>query len=195
MKQFKDYENVKATIEREPLPKGGYICEIKKAEVREYESKDGNKFERLEVAIDICEGDYKDFFANDYRSQQSEDKKWRGVLRQYLPKDDGSEKDNWTKSAFKALIIAIEESNPNFHWDWDEKKLKGLKVGCLFRSEEWKWDDKTGWATRPFKFIEIQKIKDGKFKIPTDKPLKNNSVNVDIRVEELEELSKEDLPF
>ena len=195
MKQFKDYETVKATVEREQLPKGGYICVIKNAEVKQYKGQDGSVFEKFEIAIDICDGEYKDFYANDYRNQQSEDKKWRGVLRQYLPKDDGSEKDGWTKSAFKALIVAIEESNPNYHWDWDETKLKGLKVGCLFRLEECEWDDKSGWSTKPFKFIDLQKIKDGKFKVPADKPLKNKTASVDIAYEEVETLSDEDLPF
>lgn len=193
MKQFKGYDKVQATVEREQLPKGAYICVIKNAEVKEYKGQNGN-FEKFEVSIDIAEGDFKDYYATDYRMQNSEDKKWRGVLRQYLPKDDGSEKDEWTKSAFKALIIAIEESNEGFHWDWDEKKLKGLKVGCLFRNEEWEWDGKSGWTVRPFKFIEVERVESGKFKIPNDKPLKNSTPaqstnDIDIS------MSDEDLPF
>lgn len=68
---------------------------------------------------------------------------------QYLPKEDGTEKDGWTASALKALIAAVEESNPGFHFDWDEKKLKDKVAGCLFRSEEWAFNGRTGWTTRP----------------------------------------------
>ena len=193
MKQFKGYDKVQATIEREQLPKGAYICIIKNAEVKEYKGQNGD-FEKFEVAIDIAEGEYKDFYANDYRMQQSEDKKWRGVLRQYLPKDDGSEKDEWAKSAFKALIIAIEESNEGFHWDWDESKLKGLKVGCLFRNEEWEFDGRNGWTVRPFKFIEAERVKNGKFRMPNDKPLNNKSVSDNKNSIDIS-MADEDLPF
>ena len=111
-----------------------------------------------------------------------------------MPKDDGSEKDEWTKSAFKALMLAIEESNEGFHWDWDEKKLKGLKVGCLFRSEEWEFDGRNGWTTRPFKFIEVERVKNGKFKMPNDKALNNKSVSDNKNSVDIS-MADEDLPF
>ena len=193
MKPIQNFENVKPTVEREQLPKGGYIVTIKNAEVKTYGTAP-DTFEKLEISIDIAEGEYKDFYANDYRAQQSEDKRWKGVLRQYLPKEDGSEKDEWTKSAFKALICALEDSNPGFHWDWDEGKLKGLKAGCLFRFEEWEFNGSTGWISRPFKFIAADRIHTGKFKVPNDKPLKKDSsapsgfAPLDIAVDD-------DLPF
>lgn len=176
MKRFNDYETVQAAQEFERLPAGGYVVKIKEAEVRTYSGESGD-FEKLEIALDICEGEYKDFYARDYQMQTGEDKKWRGVLRQYVPKDDGSEKDGWTKRAFKGLIVAIEESNPSYHWDWNEKGLKGKTVGCLFRNEEWEWDGRTGLKTAPFKFIEAQKIRDKKFTVPKDKLLKKSETN------------------
>ena len=45
-----------------------------------------------------------------------------------IPKDDGTDLDNATIRKFKTDIIAIEESNPSFHWDWDEKKMVGCRV-------------------------------------------------------------------
>ena len=62
-------------------------------------------FERLEISIDVAEGEFKDFYATDYRGQNQEDKKWRGVLRLYVPKDDGSDMDEWTKSKLKACLL------------------------------------------------------------------------------------------
>ena len=70
-------------------------------------------------------GEYQDYYKNDYKNQNTEDKKWRGVLKLYLPKEDGTEKDNWTISVFKAFTEAVEESNQGYHWDWDETTLKG----------------------------------------------------------------------
>ena len=144
------------------------------------------------------------FFKNDeghcYRiiffdNQNTEDKRWKGVLRQYIPTDDGSEKDARTKSYFKAMIEAIEDSNNGYHWDWDEKKLKGKIVGCLFRLEEWEWDGKSGWRTAALKFIEAQKIRDGKFKVPNDKPLNNQPAFIQLNPLDVNVDDDEDLPF
>lgn len=174
MKPINNWNQVKPAVERQQLPKGGYIVKIMDAKEAVYNGQNG-EVHKLEISIDIAEGEYKDFYANDYRAQalNTEDRKWKGILRQYIPKDDGSEKDEWTKSALKALTNAIEESNPGYHWDWDEAGLKGKTVGCLFRSEEWSFDGRNGWCTRPFKFISIDAIRSNKFKVPADKPLKN----------------------
>ncbi len=85
-------------------------------------------FSRLDVSLDIAEGEYQDYYKNDYKNQNTEDKKWRGVLKLYLPKEDGTEKDNWTISVFKAFTEAVEESNQGYHWDWDETTLKRESV-------------------------------------------------------------------
>lgn len=174
MKPINNWQNVKPATERMQLPAGGYICKIMGAEVKQYPSKDGGIFEKLEISLDILQGEYKDFYAEDYRSQINEDKRWRGVLRQYLPKDDGSDKDEWTKSNLKALTDAIEDSNNGYHWDWDEKGLKGKTVGCLFRREQWAMDGREGWIVRPFRPVPVSYIEEGDFKVPADKPLKGN---------------------
>lgn len=194
MKPIQNWNNVKPATERQTLPKGGYVVKIMDAKEVTYKGKDGN-FSKLEISVDIWEGKYRDFYANDYRSQalNTEDRKWKGVLRQYIPKEDGSEKDEWTKSSFKALIEAVEESNQGYHWDWNEAGLKEKIVGCLFRSEEWEFNGYTGWTTRPLKFVPAEMIRSNKFKIPADKPLKNKSVAPTNAFEELEDDG--DLPF
>ncbi|WP_099206208.1 hypothetical protein [Scatolibacter rhodanostii] len=193
MKAFSNYEETKTYVERPMLPVGAYPIIIKVAEEKTYPTKDGSDFSRFEISFDICDGEFKDFFADDYRAQTQEDKKWKGVLRQYLPKDDGSEKDEWTKRSFKTLITAIEESNAKFHWDWDEKKLKGLKVACLFRNEEWEYEGKTGWKAQPFKFISMEQFTKGEYKVPKDKPLANKPAPAEFQ--EISNLTDEDLPF
>ena len=194
MKAFNGYENVKAITERPVLPVGGYIVKIKAAQVKEYSGQNGT-FEKLEIAFDIAEGEYKGFYQADFDSQNTEDKKWKGVLRQYIPSDDGSERDEKTKAFFKTMIEAIEDSNNGYHWDWDEKKLKGKTVGCIFRNEEWEWNNKTGWRTAPLKFISADNIRDGKFKLPKDKPLANK-VSAPAGFTELDvSVDDDDLPF
>lgn len=176
MKPIANWDKVKPAAERVQLPKGGYVVKILDSKLVEFPDKNDPSvvaFSKLELSIDITEGEYKDYYANDYRAQNMEDKRWKGVLRMYVPKDDGSEKDEWTKSSFKAMTDAVEESNAGYHWDWNEAGLKGKIVGCLFRSEEWDYNGSQGWATRPFKLIPANLIREGKYKVPPDKPLKN----------------------
>lgn len=165
---------------REQLPIGGY--EVKIISVKEEVFDWGA---RLAIAFDIVEGEYKGFYQKDFDNQNGEDKKWRGVHRIYEPKDDGSKKDAWTKKTFNNFIFCLEDSNPNYHFDWDplEKgdfsQFKGKLLGMLFRNEEWEMNNngeyRTGWSTRPFSVLSTGDIKDGNFKMPKDKPLKNKT--------------------
>ena len=195
MKKFNNWENVKAASEFVPLPAGGYIVELKNAKVKEYKNQNGDSFERFEIAIDIAEGEFKDYYANDYCNQTNEDKKWKGVLRLYMPKEDGSEQDEWAKSRFKSFIEAVEDSNPGFHWDWDESKLRGKKIGCLFRLEEWEYNGKTGKKAQPFKAVSVEKIKSGNFKIPKEKLLEKNESAPTSPTPEFRDIPDEDVPF
>ena len=68
-----------------------------------------------------------------YKSQSSDNKKWRGNVKLWLPKDDGSEKDDYTKRTFNNFMACVEESNPGYHWGWDENTLKDKKIGILAR--------------------------------------------------------------
>lgn len=194
MKPVKNWESVKEATDRQVLPKGGYVCRILDAKEVTYNGKNGD-FSKLEIAIDISEGEYKDFYQNDFAMNPNVDKKWRGVYRIYCPKDDGSKQDEWTKSKFKAMTHAIEDSNAGYHWDWNEKGLKGKRVGAIFRSEEWEKDGRTGWATRCFKFVPIDSIREGKYKIPDDLPLKKETAPVNTNDFEEVEVDDQELPF
>lgn len=193
MKKFSNYENTQTFTERLALPAGGYIAKIKKAQVRTYNGQNGT-FEKLEIAFDISEGEYKDFFKIDLESQKGEDKKWKGVLRLYVPTDDGSDRDNTTKSIFKSNIEAVEDSNSGYHWDWEEKHLVGKTVGVLFRNEEWEYNGRSGWKAQPLKFIPASKIREGKFTLPKEKPLAASTVRTKPAAD-YEEIDDEDLPF
>lgn len=174
MKAINNWDKVQAVKEGRPLPAGGYIVKIVGAKEVAYDANDGSSFSKLEIALDICEGEYAGFYEADFKLQTQEDKRWRGVLRQYIPKEDGSDQDEWTKSSLKGLTSAIEDSNAGYHWDWDETKLRGKIVGCLFRMEEWEFEGKTGWKAQPFKFIPADQVRKGDFKAPKFKAHKNH---------------------
>lgn len=192
MKPFAGYENVQVS-DFEKLPKGAYEVKIMDAKEVTYTVKDGSTFSKLEIAFEIATGEFAGFYRRNFDAQTQEDKKWKGVMRLYIPKDDGTDKDEWTKKTFKRMMQAIEDSNPGYRWDWNEKGLKGKIVGCLYQNREWAYNGKTGWTAQPHSFIDVAKVRSGEFKLPEDKPLDVNQkpVSVDIATD----ADEEDLPF
>lgn len=165
-----NWNEVKEFSDRPTLPLDAYVCRVKQAVVQ------NNDFgAQLCILFDIAEGEYKDFYNKDFQNNTQENKKYKGVLRVWIPKDDGSEKDEWTKSSFKGMVTAFEKSNPGYQWNWDEASLAGKLVGILFRNEEWEYEGKTGWAVRPFRAISVDSVRSGDFTLPKDKPLKNKA--------------------
>lgn len=164
-----NWNEVKEFTDRPKLALGAYVCKVKKAVVQATDFG-----EQLCLLFDIVEGDFKNFYENDYQNNIMTNRKWKGVLRQWLPKDDGSEKDEWTKSSLKGMATAFEKSNSGYQWDWKEDSLAGKLIGIIFRNEEWEYEDKHGWAVRPFKAISVESVRSGEFTLPQDKPLKKS---------------------
>lgn len=155
------------------LPKGGYVMKILGVEVKE------NRIgQYLTLSCDVVEGEYKDFFANDYRNQTGDSKKWHCNAFINVPRDDGSEKDGWTKRAFATWIEALEQSNPGYHFDWDETKLKGLLIGGLFVIREYKGQNgDIRQSTTLASWTTVDKVRSGKYKLPKDKLLKRENTS------------------
>jgi hypothetical protein len=189
MKEPKGYSEAQAYTENEKLPAGGYPIKIMAANVDTYDWG-----EVLLIQFDISEGQYKGFYKKNYESQQTENQKWKGTIRMNLPKDDGSEKDGWTIRGLKTNMLALEESNKGFKWEWDESKLKGLSVGGLFRDKEWQYEGKTGFFTECFKLYSLEKVRVGDFKMPDTKYL-NGKQSAPESVPTGMEITDEDIPF
>jgi len=167
MKQYRGFNRNDTYKDSERLPVGGYVLKIMDA--KESTSKWGNT---LLISYDIAEGDFKDFFTRNYKSQTGEDKKWKGVYRLRVPKDDGSEQDAWTTRRFNTVIVNIEESNQGYFWDWDERKLKGKLIGGLFNNKEYEFNGRHGFFTNCHSLVPVEKIRSGKFEIPADTMLR-----------------------
>ena len=172
MKAFNGLEIKKSVSTNEPLPAGGYVAKILNAKVDEY-----SWGEVLVISFDIAEGEYKDFFRKQYNENTREDKKWKGNFRLTVPQE-GNQYFEGQKRTFGNAIWAVEESNPGYKWDWIEAALKGKMVGVLFRNFEWAMDDgRSGWSTECCTFVSVEDIRNGNFKQPKDKPLRNKPVN------------------
>lgn len=168
---IKNYEGQKAekTVSVNHLPAGGYVAKIVSAKVEDYQW--GSV---VVVAFDIAEGDFKGFFKKQFDDNPNEDKKWRGVYRLTVP-DENSKYFDGNRRTFNNFIYAMEDSNPNYHYDCDEKKFKDKMIGVLFRNREWEMDGNTGWSTECGTVTDVTAIREGKFKPLKDKPLKGKS--------------------
>ena len=171
MKAFNGLEIKKSVNTREPLPAGGHVAKILNAKVEEY-----TWGEKLVISFDIAEGEYKDFFRKQYNENTREDKKWKGNFRLTVPQE-GNQYFEGQKRTFGNAIWAIEESNPGYKWDWVEVALKGKMVGVLFRNFEWEMNGNSGWSTECCTFVSVEDVRNGNFKQPKDKPIRNKPVN------------------
>ena len=187
MEKVQGYEEAQAiTGEYERLNAGGYICKIISA--KEEKSKSGKRM--LVLALDIVEGDKKDFFRNRFNDNSSPDKKWPAgaIYRQMLEGEKAA-------GFLKGLMTSLEASNDGFKWDWDEKKLVDLKCGAILGEEEYEKMDGSVGTTTKVKFIRtIKAIQDGNFKVPELKKLPEKGEAFEDFVNSVTS-DKDDLPF
>ncbi len=164
IKKYNNWEETQAAKigSFEKLPAGGYEAKIINAKVVD----NVNGGQRLEIAVDITAGEFENYFRDQFLNSTYDNKKWKGIARFFLPVDDGSQKDNFKKSLLKAVTQALEQSNASYRWDWDESKLKGLKVGIMVRDKEYDFDGRHGFCAEIFEFVDIKLIQEGKFSVP-----------------------------
>lgn len=188
MEKLQGYEDAQAiTGEYERLEAGGYICKIVSA--KEEKSKNSGK-RMLVLALDIIEGDKKDFFRKRFDEDNRIDKKWPSgaIYRQMLEGDKAA-------GFLKGLMTSLEASNDGFKWNWDEKKLADLKCGAIFGEEEYEKIDGSVGTTTKIKFIRtVKSIQDGKFKIPEIKKLPQKGESFEDFINSAS-ADNDDLPF
>lgn len=182
MKKPTGYEEARSFGEFETLPAGGYKCLIKKV-VCEQTSK-GKEY--LKIGFDIAEGIHKDFYQNKFANDTRENPKWSGIWVVFV---EGYE-PNTTNPKFKGLITAIESSNENFKFDFEEQKLVNKKIGLVFREEEFIGiDNQIHTAVKPFFAVAYDKAEETK--IPNKKKLS------DVQIDQVFDANAEnnELPF
>lgn len=150
----------------EQLPKGAYVCKI--MDLEETTSKAGKRM--IKLSFDIAEGEYKDFYANQYRNNSSEDKKWSydAIMYMLIP-DDNSEP--FVASNWDTFWANVEDSNNGFVFDGDEKKVVGKTFGGVFRIEQTQANNGNIYDHTRLAWTKVaQDIRDGKTgKMPNDK--------------------------
>lgn len=152
-----------------------YVCEIKGAKEVDYTTDNGYRVHRVDIALDVCEGEYEGFYQKKFDDSQDEDKKWKGVVKLNIPKFDGTEKDNWTVKSFNTQFVAIEDSNPGYTWNNVLDSLKGKKIGLVLRDKEWEFNGNRGFYSEPYKLISVSNARAQKFRKPNTKYLSSES--------------------
>lgn len=169
MKQIDGFNTAEVIKDTPPcvLPPGAHIVVVLGSTLKE-----GKTGRYLEFDMDVAEGEYKGFFDDLYKNSTADIKRWRCKYFVSIPEETGSDKDMYKLRLFKTFITHIEESNPGYHWDWNEDTLRGKKVGGLFVNNEYL--DKTGerrMGTVMAKTCTIQDVIDGTFRMPKDRLL------------------------
>lgn len=164
------------------LPVGGYICQIKAAP--KYQVWDGEKYTeatsfeaatRTAIPFDIVEGDFKNFFQKKFDEDESEGRKWKGMLYLRHPKD--TDKFDTNERRYNSFGAALMESNSNFVFKIDNNKaLNGKFIGIVFREKEFKKNDgEVGIYAEPYSTYPVDDIRAGKYKIPKKSTLKEDA--------------------
>ena len=160
-------------------PPGVYVGTILQVRVVD---ADGQKVmrDKIEVMVEITEGEYKGRFTDYYKDQESrlgKDKaKFRGVFS-LIPPVDGDE--DWRFRAFEGNIWCVEESNPGYHFrkpdgSWDEQGLAGKAIGINIRNRLYNYTGsdetvKEGKTIEIARFETVENVRSGKAKPAKDR--------------------------
>lgn len=183
MQNISNYNEIKASDgEFERLPVGGYICKITLADDYPMDASTG-KGDYLKIEYDIASGDFKDFYAEQFDRFGDY---WGGVMfRSYKEK---------ALPMFKQFTNCVEQSNAGYSWNFDEKSLVGKFIGLVIGEEEYeKKDGNIGTRLYVKNVKTVDQIKNGDFKVPELKKLKNTTASAFVPV--ADNSSDDDLPF
>ena len=141
-------------------PVGAYEAEIQA--VKFIEGKDGYR-DKIECYMEITEGEYAGRFNEVWKDQQERFGKayYKGIFNLICPTNDD---EDWRVNAFQGNLWCVQESNPGYKWDWDEKKLKGKKVGINIRKRLYTYNGKHRETIEIGQFETIADVKAGKCK-------------------------------
>lgn len=173
IKKFSDYDKIQVYEGGLSLEPGGYELRILGAKVEDF-----TNCSILKIRFDVINhAQYANIFSDKYKSAKVKDvnAKWAngGIFDVFLPKDDGSEQDGYTKQNFKRFTTSVENSNQGYNWNWDEQSLVGKVFGGVFGREQFKTDKgELKFAVKCRFARSIDSIRTGDFKIPEDKLIK-----------------------
>ena len=149
----------------EALPKGAYVVKILEAKKERNKKNTG---EHLKISFDIAEGEYANFYLQQYKANPNENKEWPydAVFRLSIP-DDKSKEYVWLN--WNTFFADLEDSNDGYVCA-DEKAMKGKLIGGKFRIEQDDYNGNVYDHTRMCWTCVADDVRNGKAgKMPNDK--------------------------
>lgn len=196
MQKPRNYDNTSSFGDFTPLELGGHVCKIIKVE----ETTSSTDRAMIKIALDIAEGNQKDYYRNQFNKDDRPDKKWGCVVYQLIEDRDGN-----TSKGFKTFIESVKKSNKGFNEDaiWNDNFASYFKdklIGGVFGREQYKANDgKFKWSTKCVQFRSVDVVREG-VEVPEDKyhkDYKNIDVTCDTKPhKDFEEIiDDDDVPF
>ncbi len=184
-------ENRKTYKEFKRLPKGNYVCKIMGIKaVKDKEGHDG-----IKVSFDIAEGEYADFYSNEYKENDREDKQWSFDASYWLSIPyDGC--PGWMTDRWDSFWANVEDSNNGYVFTGDENTVKGKTFGGVFRIEQTEYNGRIYDHTKLYTTRIAQDVRDGKVTYsPKDKTLGSSASSGSDDFVAVPEDAPIDLPF
>lgn len=178
MKKINDteWQNIKPSSIFAPLKPGGYVARIVSVE-------DVADREFLKIYFDIIEGDFTDYFREQFNRFGDRWPNSGTLYRSYKQSALGM---------FKRFISCIEQSNPGFSWAWCESALNDADFGVVMVEDS--YTDSQGVKHCSLKAKEVytvDQIRGNKFYVPTQKKVTDPHG----AFTELEDANESTLPF
>lgn len=159
------------------LPKGLYVAKIVNVKL-DGEAPD----QRLVIRLDITEGEHAGYYTKRYNADKERggqyEVKYKGDFSVQVP-DQGNPRRqhyDWDLRAFNNAMWAIEQSNPGYHWDWNEMGLKGKAVGINVRGGTYNGKPYTSIG----RLESIAMIQDGTAKVMADAKPRGDAQGTDV---------------
>lgn len=170
MNKPNNWDNTTTYGDFEPLELGGHVCKIMKVE----ETKSRGGKDMIVISLDIAEGDQEGYYANQYRNDKRDNKKWGCMVYQLVEDNEGN-----TNRGFKTFIDAVAKSNIGFDPNkiWDDKfalYFKDKLIGGVFGREQYiNRNGELKWSTKCMHFRDVDTVREG-VAVPEDKYLPEN---------------------
>lgn len=202
MKVFNDAkaEIIKSNM-MAPLPVGAYVAKILDAKEETRTFSNGNSVTELVFRLDVAEGEFAGYYKKAYDAQSGSQygQKWKGIYRLREPQDadKGTDRYKWSMRDLGNFIGCIQDSNPGYKWNWDEKTLKGKVIGICVREFEWETDNGCGVSTEICALRTADDVRNGAVKPFKIRKLKNNTASVSVAAPAPVpvEIPDEEIPF
>ncbi len=148
------------------LPKGAYVAGVKGVKI-EGTAPD----QRIVIALDIIEGEQTGYYTNRFNQESKNstgkyEVKFKGTYRLQIPNEANQKRQHydWDLRSFENAIWAFEDSNPGYHWDWNEAGLKGKVIGINVRRGEYNGIEYTTIG----RLESANAVREGKVKVMAD---------------------------